>query len=102
MMIGTCLQLYPGANSALNITIHCPEIKVASKQFLDALCSIQSHVHDRYFDHQPDQSGKLSLLLSTVFLNNSSSRWEQMVESWPVEVHLSDPINPSFKTNRTK
>ena len=29
-------------------------------------------------------------------------RWEKMIMPWPVEVQLSDPINPIFKSNRTR
>lgn len=56
----------------------------------------------RYFDHLPEQLGVLSLVASAQFLNNSMGRWEHLLENWPLELHLSDPINPIFKTSRTK
>lgn len=40
--------------------------------------------------------------LSVDFLNNSSSRWERVVEPWPLAVAISDPINPMFKSSRTR
>ncbi|GIL45737.1 hypothetical protein Vafri_2896 [Volvox africanus] len=56
----------------------------------------------RYYDHMPEQSGCISLRLASQFLNNSTGRWEHLLEPWPAELHLSDPINPVFKSSRTK
>jgi hypothetical protein len=56
----------------------------------------------RFFDHLPEQTGSVMLLLSANFLNNSTGRWEYLLKPWPLELHLSDPINPIFKTTRTK
>lgn len=54
------------------------------------------------FGHAPEQSGELLCVLGAMFLNNSSSRWEQLLEAWPLELHMSDPINPIFKSSRTQ
>ncbi|GLI64033.1 hypothetical protein VaNZ11_007171 [Volvox africanus] len=56
----------------------------------------------RYYDHMPEQSGCISLRLASQFLNNSTGRWEHLLEPWPAELHLSDSINPVFKSSRTK
>jgi len=34
-------------------------------------------------------------------LNNSSSKWEVLLEPWPLLVSLSNPINPLAKADRT-
>ncbi|GLC63393.1 hypothetical protein PLESTF_000031500 [Pleodorina starrii] len=64
--------------------------------------AIQYSVEKRYPDHLPEQSGCISLSLAAQFLNNSTGRWEHLLEPWPAELHLSDPINPVFKSSRTK
>lgn len=53
------------------------------------------------FGHLPQHTGSLKAQLSVNFLNNSSSSWDVMVEPWPVEVLLSNPINRMFKDSRT-
>ena len=63
---------------------------------------VQYSLDKRYFDHLPEQTGSISLMLSAQFLNNSTGRWEHLLEPWPAELHLSDPINPIFKSSRTK
>jgi hypothetical protein len=55
----------------------------------------------RIFGHQPQKTGGLKAVLCINFLNNSSSSWEVMMEPWPVEVLLSNPINRMFKDRRT-
>ncbi|KXZ47067.1 hypothetical protein GPECTOR_38g304 [Gonium pectorale] len=75
-----------------------PDILTAAAERL----VLQYTTDKRYLDHMPEQSGCLSLLLSAQFLNNSTGRWEHLMEPWPAEVHLSDPINPIFKSSRTK
>ena len=53
-------------------------------------------------DAAPEVAGRLEAGgLSMAFLNNSSSRWESLMEPWRVSVALSDPINPIFKSART-
>jgi hypothetical protein len=53
-------------------------------------------------DAAPEVAGRLEAGgLSMAFLNNSSSRWESLMEPWRVTVALSDPINPIFKSART-
>lgn len=56
----------------------------------------------RFFDHPPEQQGCVVAVMSATFRNNSTSRWERAMEPWPVELRLSDPINPIFKTARTR
>ncbi|GFR40085.1 hypothetical protein Agub_g633, partial [Astrephomene gubernaculifera] len=75
-----------------------PDVLTAAMERL----ALQYATEKRFCDHAPEQSGCLSLLLSAQFLNNSTGRWEHLLEPWPAELHLSDPINPVFKSSRTK
>ncbi len=52
--------------------------------------------------HSPEQAAIIQSMISVNFLNNSSSRWEKLVEPWQMELQMSDPINPIFKDNRTR
>lgn len=56
----------------------------------------------RYLEHPAEQRGCVVAVMSATFRNNSTSRWERAIEPWPVELRLSDPINPIFKSARTK
>ncbi len=86
--------------AALHIRSACLQGVVVSRNcFRYSLLSVTPC---RYFDHLPEQLGVLSLVASAQFLNNSMGRWEHLLENWPLELHLSDPINPIFKTSRTK
>jgi hypothetical protein len=35
-------------------------------------------------------------------LNNSSSKWEVLLEPWPLLANMSDPINPLLRADRTR
>ena len=57
----------------------------------------------RYPDVGAEYAGRVEIGgLSVDFLNNSSSRWERLVDSWPVGMAVSDPINPIFRSSRTR
>eukprot|EP00798_Chlamydomonas_sp_ICE-L_P005984 gene5984-5277_t len=49
---------------------------------------------------KPNSFGAPDVLLVTA--NNSSTRWEKVLEPWPVEIRMSNPINPIFKDARTQ
>ncbi|KAF6253188.1 hypothetical protein COO60DRAFT_1463300 [Scenedesmus sp. NREL 46B-D3] len=51
----------------------------------------------------PERAGKLHVEggLAVNILNNSNSKWEVLLEPWPLLVSLCDPINPLAKADRT-
>ncbi|WIA12623.1 hypothetical protein OEZ85_006280 [Tetradesmus obliquus] len=52
---------------------------------------------------QPERAGRLHVEggLAVNILNNSNSKWEVLLEPWPLLVSLCDPINPLAKADRT-
>ena len=84
------------------LACNCSTIIIAKLQ--DTIHSFRASYHaaaHRLFGHKPQQTGSLKARLSCNFLNNSSSSWEVLVDPWPVEVLLSDPINRMFNDSRT-
>lgn len=51
----------------------------------------------------PERADKLHVEggLGVNILNNNNSKWEVLLEPWPVLVSLCDPINPLAKADRT-
>ena len=50
-------------------------------------------------DRPPNQAARLGLAISASFLNNSSSRWEAICESWAVEAELVDTVSPIYRSD---
>ena len=50
-------------------------------------------------DRPPNQAARIGLAISASFLNNSSSRWEAMCESWAVEAELVDTVSPIYRSD---
>ena len=50
-------------------------------------------------DRPPNQALQVGLAMSASFLNNSSSRWEAMCESWTVEGELVDIVSPIYRSD---
>ena len=50
-------------------------------------------------DRPPNQAARLGLALQASFLNNSSSRWEAICESWTVEAELVDTVSPIYRSD---
>ena len=50
-------------------------------------------------DRPPNQALQVALAISASFLNNSSSRWEAMCESWTVEAELVDTVSPIYRSD---
>ena len=52
-----------------------------------------------FSDRPPNQALQVALAISASFLNNSSSRWEAMCESWSVEAELVDTVSPIYRSD---
>lgn len=52
-----------------------------------------------FADRPPNQAARLGLAISASFLNNSSSRWEAICESWGVEAELVDTVSPIYRSD---
>lgn len=52
-----------------------------------------------FSDRPPNQALQVALAISASFLNNSSSRWEAMCESWTVEAELVDTVSPIYRSD---
>ena len=52
-----------------------------------------------FSDRPPNQALQAALAISASFLNNSSSRWEAMCESWTVEAELVDTVSPIYRSD---
>ena len=50
----------------------------------------------------PELALKLNVNIEALFLNNSYSRWEELLNPWSLSLAMTDPINPIFKSNRTR
>ena len=50
-------------------------------------------------DRPPNQAVRVGLALSASFLNNSSSRWEAICESWAVEAEMVDTVSPIYRSD---
>eukprot|EP00775_Hariotina_reticulata_P006353 gene6353-6586_t len=62
------------------------------------------HAHESRFPRvAPEMADRLHIEggLGLNILNNSSSKWEVLLEPWPLLVSLSNPINPLAKADRT-
>lgn len=45
------------------------------------------------------QAVRVGLAVSASFLNNSSSRWEAICESWAVEAEMVDTVSPIYRSD---
>lgn len=45
------------------------------------------------------QVAQADLALGAQFLNNSSSRWEAICESWQVQAELVDSVSPIYRSD---
>lgn len=73
---------------------------------LQAMAHGVSFVHAieyRYPRTSPERADRLHLEggVGVSILNNSNSKWEVLLEPWPLLLSLSDPINPLSKADRT-
>ncbi len=50
-------------------------------------------------DRPPNQAVRIGLAISASFLNNSSSRWEAICESWAVEAEMVDTVSPIYRSD---
>lgn len=50
-------------------------------------------------DRPPNQAARIGLAISASFLNNSSSRWEAICESWAVEAEMVDTVSPIYRSD---
>jgi hypothetical protein len=52
---------------------------------------------------QPERASRLLVEggVGANILNNSSSKWEVLLEPWPLLANMSDPINPLSRADRT-
>lgn len=60
-------------------------------------------VEYKYPKTAPETADRLHVQggLGLSILNNSNSKWEVLMEPWPLLVALSNPINPLVKSDRT-
>eukprot|EP00878_Enallax_costatus_P006928 GHUV01007260.1.p1 GENE.GHUV01007260.1~~GHUV01007260.1.p1 ORF type:complete len:2890 (+),score=849.52 GHUV01007260.1:2-8671(+) len=73
---------------------------------LQAMARGVSFVHAleyRYPRTAPERADRLHVEggVGVSILNNSNSKWEVLLEPWPLLISLSDPINPLSKGDRT-
>ena len=48
------------------------------------------------------QAATLELHVMASFLNNSSSRWEAICESWGVKAELVDNVSPIYRSDQQR
>jgi hypothetical protein len=65
--------------------------------------SLVHAIEARFPRTAPERAGRLHVEggLAVNILNNSNSKWEVLLEPWPLLVSLCDPINPLAKADRT-
>lgn len=62
-----------------------------------------SHTHTHICLPAPPSSppaGRLSLKSYASFLNSSTSRWEALYDSWPVQAEFVDVVSPIYLSDR--
>ncbi|KAK9867090.1 hypothetical protein WJX84_006946 [Apatococcus fuscideae] len=55
-----------------------------------------------FSDRPPNQAATLELHIMASFLNNSSSRWEAICESWGVKAEMVDNISPIYRSDQQR
>ena len=83
--------------------------KALSFNIYDVCYAVSEEQRQRYIEYIDEayNAERLTQILTDVaeiiganILNNSSSKWEVLLEPWPLLVNMSDPINPLSRADR--